>query len=163
MAETVSGNLDSLAEHYWPVEFPIFQWPQIKRAMFWYTGELGNTFIDSLMVLFVENRGAVNADADEDGDLMFRYDPETGDVIGLEIELFEYHFLKQHPEFADGWAILKPEGKKGTHKTPWLTDAAALDYARRLKDMAHQGTLAPGWPFEDLDSIAVKNQPKSYD
>ena len=81
---------------------------------------------------------------------------ETGDVAGIAIEDFESHFLKKYPKFADGWVALKPEGKRGFHKTPWLTDAAALDYARRLKDMAYQGTLTPGWPFEDLDSIAVK-------
>ena len=156
MDETRGNNLDSLNGHYWPTEFPSFKWPEIKRVMFWYTGVFAGVFTDSLMVLFVENRDAINADADEDGDLMFRYDPETGDVIGLEIELFEYYFLKKYPEFADGWAALKPEGKNGKHNTPWLTGGAALSYARRLKDLAYHGVNTPGWPFEDLDSIAVK-------
>ncbi len=143
-------------------EPPSLKWPEIRRVMYWYTGELYEgevdaLLVDSLMVLFVENRPAMNADADEDGDMMVRYDTDTSDVIGLEIELFEHHFLKKHPEFAMGWAALKPEGDGGFHNGPWLTGEAALGYARRLQDMAYQGTLAPGWPFEDLDSIAVKD------
>ncbi|MYC35876.1 MAG: hypothetical protein F4X66_03025 [Chloroflexi bacterium] len=144
------------------IEIPPLKWPEIQRVMYWYTGELHEEgevplFVDSLMVLFVENRPAINADTAKDVDLMVRYDTETGDVIGLEIELFEYHFLKQCPELAMGWAALKPEEDDGFHNTPWLTDDAALDYARRLADMAYQGTLAPGWPFEDLESIAIKD------
>ena len=87
-------------------EIPPLKWPEIQRVMYWYTGELYDEddvplFVDSLMVLFVENRDAINADTSEDVDLMVRYDIETGDVIGLEIELFEHHFLKNRPEFAD--------------------------------------------------------------
>ena len=148
------------------IEIPPLKWPEIQRVMYWYTGELHEEgevplFVDSLMVMFVENRPAINADTAKDVDLMVRYDTETGDVIGLEIELFEYHFLKQCPELAMGWAALKPEEDDGFHNTPWLTDDEALDYARRLADMAYQGTLAPGWPFEDLESIAIKDGSRS--
>lgn len=150
---------DSIAH---PVEIycshvPSLKWPEIERIKLRYTGVLSGVEIDTLMVLFTENRNGVTIDADEYGDLMFQYNPETGDVIGLHIEDFESYFLIKNQEFADGWAALKPEGKNGKHKTPWLTDAVALDYARRLKDMAYQATLAPGWPFEDFDSIAVKD------
>ena len=139
--------------------FPLLRWPEIKKAMFLYTGEIEDLEIDSLMVLFVENRPATSVDTDVEGELLIRYDPETGDVIGVEIEGFERLFMgKHHPELADGWAAVKPEEDDGFHNSPWLTDDAALDYARRLKDMAYQGTLAPGWPVDDLESIAMKDK-----
>ena len=158
-----SSQAKSLAEYREYVDFllnrdigdsPPLGWPEIQRVMYWYTGELYDgddvpLFVDSLMVLFVENRDAINADTAEDVDLMVRYDSETGEVIGLEIELFEHHFLKKRPEFADDWASLKPAGEGGIHNSLWLTDAVALNYARRLKDLAYQGTLAPGWPYVD--------------
>ena len=133
------------------IDIPVLKWPEIRRVMYWYTGTVcdrktGDLLVDSLMVLFVENRGATNADAGEHGEMMIRYDESTGDVIGLEIELFEYNFLKKHPELADGWAALKPEGDEGFHNGPWLSSDAALTYARCLKTMAQQGTLVPGWP-----------------
>lgn len=139
--------------------FPLFRWPEIKKAMFLYTGEMEDLEIDSLMVLFVENRPATSIGTDVKGELLIRYVPETGDVIGVEIEGFERLFVgRYHPELSEGWAAIKPDEDDGLHNTPWLTDAAALDYAHRLKDMARQGTLAPGWSFEDVDSIAVKRK-----
>ena len=143
------------------VDSPSLKWPEIQRVMYWYTGELCDgdddspLLVDSLMVLFVENRDAVNADTNEDVDLMVRYDTETGEVIGLEIELFEHYFLKQRPELADGWAALKPAGEDGIHNSSWLTDSAALGYACLLRDLACQGTLAPGWPHVDKGDILL--------
>ena len=144
-------------------EPPALKWPEIRQVMYWYTGEVYDDedrevaplLVDSLMVLFVENRDAINADVGEHGEMMIRYDTGTGDVIGLEIELFEYHFLKQHSELADGWAALKPAGEGGIHNSPWLTDGAALGYACLLKDLAYQGTLAPGWPHVDKGDILL--------
>ena len=123
--------------------------------MFLYTGEMEGLEIDSLMVLFVENRLATSIDTDAEGEVLIRCDTETGDVIGVEIEGFEQSFIcKHHPELADAWAALKPEEDDGLHNSAWLTDDAALDYARSLRDMAYQGTLGPGWHFEGLDLIA---------
>ena len=164
-----SSQAKSLAEYREYVGFLLnrdmadslsLKWPEIQRVMYWYTGELYDDediplFVDSLMVLFVENRDAINADTAQDVDLMVRYDTETGDVIGLEIELFEHHFLKQRPELADGWATLKPVGEGGIHNSQWLSDSAALGYARRLKDMAYQGTLVPGWPYVDKGDVLL--------
>ena len=156
MVEAWRDSLANPVEIYWPY-IPPLKWPEVQRVAYWYTGVLDDEVdTDSLLMLFVDNRYGATIEADEDGDLLLRYDSETGDVAGIAIEDFESHFLKKYPEFTEGWAALKPEGKRGFHKTPWLTDAAALDYARRLKDMAYQGTLDPGWPFEDLESIAVK-------
>lgn len=157
MVEAWRDAVANPVEVYWSYVPPL-KWPEIKKVMFWYTGILDDSEIDTLMVFFEQHRSGVTIDADEYGDLMFQYDPETGDVIGLHIEDFESHFLKKYSEYADDWAALKPEGKNGKHHTAWLTDAATLDYAHRLKDMAYQGTLAPGWPFEDLESIAIKDE-----
>ena len=90
------------------MDIPALKWPEIQRVMYWYTGtvgdeETGDVFVDSLMVLFLENREGANTDVGELGDMMVRYDPDSGDVIGLEIELFECHFLKEHPELAEDW------------------------------------------------------------
>ena len=116
--------------------------------MFLYTGEIEDLEIDTLMVLFAENRPATSLDTNVEGELLIRYDPETSEVVGVEIEGFERFFIgKHHPELANAWAVLKPKEDNGFHNSPWLTDGAALDYARRLKDMAYQGTLAPGGPF----------------
>ena len=133
------------------------KWPEVRRVMYWYTGVLDDGLdTDSLMVLFAENRKTmINADTGERGEMMICYDTNTGEVIALEIEPFESHFLKLHPELADGWTALKPEGDDGFHNSPWLTGEAALDYARRLKDLAYQGTLAPGWPAVDRGDILL--------
>ena len=162
MDQTGRGDLDYPVEIYYPMEIIPFRWPEIQRVMYWYAGnfpddEWGDLFVDSLLLLFVDNRYSSSIPADEDCDMMLRYDDQTGEVAGVEIELFEYHFLKKHPELADGWAALKPEGKDGFHNSPWLDDELALGYARRLRDMAYQGTVTPGWPFEDLESIADRD------
>ena len=133
------------------IDMPILNWPEIQRVMYWYTGtvsdeESGNLFVDSLMVLFVDNREAINADVGEHREMMVRYDPDTGDVIGLEIELFEFHFLKEHPELSEDWATIKPEGDDGFHNSTWLTSEATLAFACRLKEMAYLGTQVSGWP-----------------
>ena len=140
------------------LSIPPLKWPEIERARYWYTGLLDDGVdTDSLMMLFVDDRSGASIETDADGDIRIRYDVETGVVAGMEIDDFEYHFLKKHPDLAAGWAALKPEGKKGFHNTPWLSDELALGYARRLRDMAYQGTVAPGWPFEDLGAIADRD------
>ena len=139
------------------------KWPEVEKALYEYDTMLpeddddDEPCFESLMLLFVDNRYGLSIEADEEGDIRLRYDPETGDVHGMEIDDFENHFLKKRPELAAGWAALKPAGKNGFHRTPWLTDAPALDYARRLKDLAYQGTQSPGWPFiESLESILAQ-------
>ena len=42
------------------------------------------------------------------GHLWVRFDPESGDVIGIEIEDFERVFLAKYPEMKLGWDQLKP-------------------------------------------------------
>lgn len=45
---------------------------------------------------------------DCNGEIWIRVDPESGEVVGLEIDDFEAIFLKRHPELAEAWAEVKP-------------------------------------------------------
>lgn len=38
-----------------------------------------------------------------EGDIWIRYLPETGEVVGVEVENFTYRFLPTHPELAATW------------------------------------------------------------
>ena len=45
---------------------------------------------------------------DIDGELWIRFDPQTKEIVGLEIEHFESIFLKKHPELSNLWREVKP-------------------------------------------------------
>lgn len=45
---------------------------------------------------------------DLEGEMWIRFNPETGEIVGLEIEDFEAIFLRKHPEVAQAWAEVKP-------------------------------------------------------
>lgn len=45
---------------------------------------------------------------DWDGELWIRYNPQTGEIVGIEIENFEQIFIKKHPEIAKVWKDFKP-------------------------------------------------------
>jgi hypothetical protein len=45
---------------------------------------------------------------DCDGELWLRVNPETGVIVGIEIENFESVFLKKHPEIAKAWKDVRP-------------------------------------------------------
>lgn len=130
------------------MEIPILKWPEIQRAMFWYTGEFEDEEADSLLVLFAENRPATSQDVQ--GELWIRYDSRTGGIIGIEIDDFEQLFLSElHPELAHGWKVLKPDGKRGTHRSEWLTNTEAIAYARALREVAQRGATSSGLQFAD--------------
>ena len=40
--------------------------------------------------------------------IWLRYDPETLEIVGMEVEAFEKTFLVQNPDLNDGWEQLKP-------------------------------------------------------
>lgn len=125
------------------MEVPVLKWPEIDRAMFWYTGEFADEAEDSFLVLFAENRPATSQDVM--GKLCIRYDSLTGDIIGIEVDDFEQLFLVEfHPELAQGWKIFKPHGIEGTYRTEWLTSIDALTYARAIRDVAQQGAIVAG-------------------
>ena len=45
---------------------------------------------------------------DIEGEIWVRFDPQTKEIIGLEIENFESIFLKKHPELSKLWKEAKP-------------------------------------------------------
>lgn len=53
---------------------------------------------------------------DLEGEMWIRVDPETGEIVGLEIEDFEAIFLRKHPEVAQAWAEVKPLSHRKTKK-----------------------------------------------
>jgi len=69
-------------------------------------------------VLFIRREKPHPAAAfDLEGELWVRFDPETGEIVGLEIEDFEAIFLKRHPELAQAWKETKPLcGRKSRNK-----------------------------------------------
>ncbi len=121
MGQAWDDNIKHPVEVHCPW-MPPLRWPEIKSVAYWYTGTLddeGDDFnIDNLFMLFTDNRYGLSIEADEDGAIRLRFDGESGDVHGIEIDDFEHCFLRKHPELADGWAALKPEGKNGFHNTP---------------------------------------------
>ena len=132
------------------MEIPVLKWPEIHRAMFWYTGEFEDEEADSLLVLFAENRPASSQDVK--GELWIRYDSHTGDIIGIEVDDFEQQFLAElHPELAQGWKVLKPHGTRGTHRTEWMTSTNAITYARALRRVAQQRAIGSGLKFTDCN------------
>jgi len=59
-------------------------------------------------VLFIRSEPAQAATSfDLEGDIWIRFAPETGEIVGLEIEDFEGIFLKKYPQIAPAWAEAK--------------------------------------------------------
>ena len=50
--------------------------------------------IDTLIIIFGENRPAVSIDCE--GEFWLRKDPETNEMVGIEIENFKKVFLKKY-------------------------------------------------------------------
>lgn len=61
---------------------------------------------DILFMHLLPKRPAVSLDVS--GMLWVRFDPSSGEVVGLEIEDFEHVFLERHPELALAWPQIKP-------------------------------------------------------
>jgi uncharacterized protein YuzE len=53
---------------------------------------------------------------DLEGEIWIRFDPETGEIVGLEIDDFQAIFLKKHPELAQAWAEAKSSCRRKTKK-----------------------------------------------
>ena len=72
---------------------------------------------DTLFIRPEEPEPAVSMDWN--GELWFRVNPETNELVGIEIENFETVFLKTYPELAPAWKEIKPlcthryKGKNG--------------------------------------------------
>ena len=62
------------------------------------------------------------------GDLWLRYLPDSGEVVGVEIEDFERVFLAKHRELQLSWQTAKPHIARRTNRQ----QADAVDYIRLL-------------------------------
>lgn len=54
---------------------------------------------DILFIHTEEDRPAISIDCD--GDYWIRIDPDSGEILGIEIENFKSVFLKKHPELLE--------------------------------------------------------------
>lgn len=61
---------------------------------------------DTLFLRSEEPSPAVSFDCN--GDVWFRVDPSSGEIVGFEIDDFETIFLKKYPELASAWKEIKP-------------------------------------------------------
>ena len=65
---------------------------------------------------------------DVGGHFWIRYNPQTSEVIGVEIEDFEQVFLKLYPQLSPGWKIVKPR----IIKLPKRTEVTLEEYLLNL-------------------------------
>jgi hypothetical protein len=90
-------------QHNGMIDIPSLNWPaDLKEATYSYDKSR-----DVLFVRHGEKRPAVSLDVG--GHFWVRFEPETGDVIGIEIEDFEQVFLAKYPEARMAWQEIKPK------------------------------------------------------
>ena len=73
------------------------------RAAISYVGWNGRT---DVLFIALGDRRRVPAATIPVGDLLVRFDAETGEVFGVEIEHFASHVLPANPAIGEAWAIL---------------------------------------------------------
>ena len=99
---------------------PMLRWKQ-DYAGFSYSYDKGR---DVLFIHETPKRPAVSLDVA--GYVWIRFDPETGEVVGVEIEDFEKVFLVKFPEMAVGWEQVKPAILKRFKKHDRFSDYLSL-------------------------------------
>ena len=99
---------------------PPLQWKE-EYTGFSYSYDRGR---DVLFVHEVPKRAAVSLDVA--GCVWIRFDPENGEVVGLEIEDFEKVFLVKFPEMAIVWERIKPTVLKRFKKRDRPSDHLTL-------------------------------------
>ena len=62
---------------------------------------------DIMYVRHAQPRPGTNIDISEE--VWLRIEPETGEILGFEIDDFELVFLKRHPELAALWKDVRPK------------------------------------------------------
>ncbi len=65
---------------------------------------------DTLFIRPDKPRPAVSFDWN--GEFWLRFDPKTGEIVGIEINDFESVFLKKHPELAQLWYGIRPSSHR---------------------------------------------------
>ena len=94
------------------IAMPPLIWPTgDERAKFSYDRRR-----DTLFMRYGPKRPAVSLDVG--GQLWLRFEPETGEVLGVEIEDFEKVFLVHNPEMRRGWNERKPRVIKWPQRDP---------------------------------------------
>ncbi len=69
-------------------------------------------------VLFISPENPKPATSfDWNGEIWLRIDPQTEEIIGIEIENFEKVFIKKHPELDQVWRTVKSSCKHKTKRT----------------------------------------------
>jgi len=83
--------------------------PELKWSLDAFTnfGRLYDKQRDILFLHQIPRRSALSLDVG--GHYWLRFDPETGEVVGVEIEDFERVFLARYPELQAGWQDVKPK------------------------------------------------------
>ena len=99
---------------------PKLRWKQDYTG-FSYSYDKGR---DVLFIHDTPKRPAVSLDVA--GYVWIRFDPETGEVVGAEIEDFEKVFLVKFPEMAVGWERVKPTILKRFKKQDRPSDYLSL-------------------------------------
>lgn len=88
-------------------------------------------------VLFARPKTARPATSlDWDGEFWIRVDPETGEIVGFEIDDFEAIFLKKHPILAKAWQEAKPMCR--TKRTEKYEDASWESFLRIMYEFLMQ-------------------------
>lgn len=86
-----------------------------------------NARVDTLCLSLTPKRPGVSLDVG--GHYWIRFDPETHEVIGVEVEDFERVFLARYPELALSWREVKPAIVK---RRKAKDDGPVGDYLRLL-------------------------------
>ena len=110
------------------------------------TGSFTRSYDKRQDILFIHatpKRPAVSLDVG--GHLWLRFDPETHEVVGVEIEDFEKVFLVKFPELAVGWEqykplLIKPFRRERTPLAEYL-QFLLLHIQNMLKNHPHQREL----------------------
>lgn len=79
-------------------------------------------YLEDIDTLIFQPKNPVPAvSVDCDGDLFLRIDPETKEIVGIEIEDFEGYFITKYPAIAPAWKEMKRSIKKRKCKNENLT------------------------------------------
>ena len=89
---------------------------------------------DTLFMRPNEARPATSFDCN--GEFWLRVAPETGEIVGVEVNDFEAVFLKKHPELAKAWKEVKPVSRRfySVQKRRRSKDVASEPFSRIISD-----------------------------
>lgn len=101
---------------------------------------------DTLFIRSGNPRPAISFDLD--GEIWVRIDPDTSNIVGLEIDDFESIFLKKHPELLNVWRQVKsyclPKKTRKRNGSDWESFIRILlDFLSSLLRDSPQQALLP--------------------